>query len=577
MIHARYHRPGARLRALAALAALCAAGVVHAAPAPQATAPAAAPAQAGAPAEYDTLVALFDEFRAWRAAPADAPIPDYAAGTIERRLAELAAFQQRLGAISPQAWDRHRQVDYLAVRAQLDQQEFVLRVSRPWARDPGLYVDPLLNVAFTSLPLKGEALAAFRTKLRNVPKTLAAAKTNLTEVVGAYADFALHNLTASDGVNLRHPYRAVPPDGVLGWFDDLLGRAKQEQPALVGDVERARASVADFERWLRENRSRMDRPSGVGKPLLDWYLRNVKLMPYTSDDVLLLGQRELERVYAFYTLERHRNRGLPELTLPKTREEYHARMAKMDAEVREFLVKDDFISVPDYIPKDWQQMGFNAVWLERAGGPNFWEQVLYRDPNPDHWHAVIPGHRFDGQVARTLTHPIRKHISDPGRTEGWALYVEEAPLQLGFYEKYDRPRARELIYVFGIFRAVRTIADVQMQSGRMNAKEAAEYWKKWTPWLDDNVARVDAEIYLRRPPGYGLSYTMGSFQMYKLLGERRLQLGEKFDLQEFHDWIMQTGRLPVSLLRYDLTGYDDEVRELWQRPSLQSVLAGGKN
>lgn len=65
--------------------------------------------------------------------------------------------------------------------------------------------------------------------------------------------------------------------------------------------------------------------------------------------------------------------------------------------------------------------------------------------------------------------------------------------------------------------------------------------------------------------------------MYKLLGERRLQLGEKFDLQEFHDWIMQTGRLPVSLLRYDLTGYDDEVRELWQRPSLQSVLAGQQN
>lgn len=578
MIDARSNRSRARWGALATLTGLFAAVAAHAAPASQAPAPVAsqapAAAQGQAPAEYDALVALFDEFRAWRAAPTEAPVPDYSAATIERRLAELSALQQRLGGISAKAWDCHRQVDYLAVRAQLDQQEFVLRVSRPWARDPGLYVDPLLQVAFTSLPLKGEALAAFRQKLRNVPKTLAAAKANLTDVVGAYADFALHNLTASDGVNLRHPYRAVPPDGVLGWFDDLLGRAKKEQPALVADVVRARASIADFERWLRENRARMDAPSGVGKTLLDWYVRSVKLMPYTSDDVLLLGQRELERVYAFYTLERHRNRGLPELTLPKTREEYHARMAKMDAEVREFLVKDEFISVPDYIPRDWQQMGFNAVWLERAGGPNFWEQVLYRDPNPDHWHAVIPGHRFDGHVARTLTHPIRKHISDPGRTEGWALYVEEAPLQLGFYEKYDRPRARELIYVFGIFRAVRTIADVQMQTGRMNAKEAAEYWKKWTPWLDDDVARVDAEIYLRRPPGYGLSYTMGSFQMYKLLGERRLQLGEKFDLQEFHDWIMQTGRLPVSLLRYDLTGYDDEVRELWERPSLQSVLAG---
>ena len=161
----------------------------------------------------------------------------------------------------------------------------------------------------------------------------------------------------------------------------------------------------------------------MGKELFDWYMRSVKFMPYDGDDVLTLAQRELERNLAFYALERHRNRDLPELTFPKTREEYHDRMAKMDAEVREFLVKDGFMTVPDYIPTDWQEMGFNALWLVRDGGPNFWESVLYRDPNPDHWHAVIPGHRFDGMVAQKSTHPIRRYVSDPGRSEGWALYL----------------------------------------------------------------------------------------------------------------------------------------------------------
>jgi uncharacterized protein (DUF885 family) len=59
--------------------------------------------------------------------------------------------------------------------------------------------------------------------------------------------------------------------------------------------------------------------------------------------------------------------------------------------------------------------------------------------------------------------------------------------------------------------------------------------------------------------------------MYKLLGERRHQLGENFKLKEFHDWIMDSGRVPVSLLRYELTGYDDEVKALWEHRPLSTV------
>jgi hypothetical protein len=521
--------------------------------------------------EYHELVTLFDEFRAAKELQPVNGVVDYSAEAVAKRQEQLRQLQARFNQLKVDDWDRAQKVDYLAVRAQMDQQDFILSVARPWARDPGMYVDPLLKIAFTEVPVKGNDLKKLRDDLRAVPRQLAAAKRNLTEVAGDFADFAIHNLKHSDGVNLRHPYREIPPAGVLGWYDDLLGRARTRQPELVKDIVAAKTAIESFHDWLVANRSSMTAQAGVGKELFDWYMRSVKLMPYTGDEVLTLAQRELERNLAFYALERHRNRDLPELTFPKTREEYHERMAKMDAEVREFLVKDEFITIPDYIPTDWQEMGFNALWLVRAGGPNFWESVLYRDPNPDHWHAVIPGHRFDGMVAQRSTHPIRRYVSDPGRGEGWALYLEEAPLQLGFYEKYQRPRAREFIYVFGIFRAVRTIADVRMQRNEMNALETAAYWKKWTPWLDDNVSRVDAEIYRRRPPGYGLSYTIGSFQMHKLLGERRHQLGDAFNLKEFHDWIMNAGRLPISLLRFELTGYDDEVKALWEHRPLSTV------
>ena len=94
------------------------------------------------------------------------------------------------------------------------------------------------------------------------------------------------------------------------------------------------------------------------------------------------------------------------------------------------------------------------------------------------------------------------------------------------------------------------------------------WWMERVPWLDEDVTRVDAEIYLRWPPGYGLGYTVGMLQMQRLLADRKRQLGDDFNLKEFHDDFMATGRLPMSLIRWEMTGLDNEVRELWPRESL---------
>ncbi|NWN33338.1 DUF885 domain-containing protein, partial [Klebsiella michiganensis] len=117
-----------------------------------------------------------------------------------------------------------------------------------------------------------------------------------------------------------------------------------------------------------------------------------------------------------------------------------------------------------------------------------------------------------------------------------------------------------------------TIGDVKMQRNEMTVGETMRFWKQWTPWLDDNVARTDAGIYIRRPPGYGMTYTIGAIQLQKLLVDRRRQLGDAFAIRDYHDYLMNTGRLPVSLLRYDLTGQDDEIRGFWRHVPLSEVL-----
>ena len=285
-------------------------------------------------------------------------------------------------------------------------------------------------------------------------------------------------------------------------------------------------------------------------------------MPYTADQIVTLGQRELNRLWSMYALEQHRNRELSQIELSSSAEVYAERIADTDSRIREFLVKQDVITIPSYI----NELDTNVPWIERPGGPNFWEQVQFRNPTPDHLHAVIPGHRFDGLVELNNTHPIRGKITSGARVEGWGVYLEEGMINAGLVD--DIPRVRELVYVFGIFRAARVPADVWLQSNEMTVNEVVDWWMERTPWLDENVARVDAEIYLRRPPGYGLGYTVGMLQMQQLLADRKRQLGDDFVLREFHDTFMAAGRLPISLIRWEMTGLDDEVRDLWIRETL---------
>jgi hypothetical protein len=503
---------------------------------------------------YDALVALFDEFVEWR----DSDFT-YDAATVAARDKELAKFQARLTDMAVVEWGLAQQVDYLAVRSRFDEVEFRLRVSRPWFRDPGFYADQMLDVAFTELPLEGDEEAKFLNRLATIAELSQQARLNLTEVAADYADLAIRNLRNADGVGHGFPYRSTPPRGVIGWYDDLLERAREQQPGLVEAIETTQRSVVAFHDWLVKNRPSMTAPAGVGKENFDWYLKHVKLMPYNSDQIVTLGLRELDRLWSEQALEQHRNRDLPGLELSASAEVYEARIAAADRKIRDFLVAESIITIPDYIG----DLDTNVPWIVRPEGPNFWEQVQYRDPTPDHLHAVIPGHRFDAVVEEHNRHPIRGRITSDGRAEGWATYLEEAMLNAGLLD--DQPRVRELICIFGIFRAARAPADVWLQQNEMTVQDVVDWWMARVPWLDVHVARVDAEIYLRRPPGYGLGYTIGMLQMQSLLAERKRQLRDDFDLKKFHDDFMAAGRLPISLIRWEMTGLDDEIRPLWLR------------
>lgn len=528
-------------------------------------------AQQSDSSSYEGLVELHDELREYM-------VPGFTAGVVldsgarigevygdslmAEKLAGLERFEKRLAAMPVQSWPRSQQVDYLAVKSILNGYRFNLEVLRPWKRDPGFYLDPLMRVAFTDVSGDGGDIEQLRRRLQLVPPLLASARSNLTEVAGDFADLSLHNLENSDGVNHYHPYREVPPAGIIGWYDDLLERSRTQRPEIVDEVAAARAALIAFRDWLKSERAGMTASGGVGANRYEWYIRHVRMIPLTATEMVTLAEREHERMTAALALLRHRNRNEPALELSRSAEEQAGKISTTDAIVRQFLTEEEIVTIPDFV----KELGSNTPYIERPGGPNFWEQIQFRDPIPDHLHAVIPGHRFDAELAARDERPIRASYSDGGRAEGWATYLEEALMLAGATR--HSPRADEFMQLFGIFRAARVPADIYMQHNRWSVAEAVAYMRAKTPWLDEDVARVDAEIYLRRPPGYGVAYTIGKLQMDALLADRASQLGTDFALSEFHDEFLASGRLPIALIRYEMTGEDEEVTLFWNTPPI---------
>ena len=104
-----------------------------------------------------------------------------------------------------------------------------------------------------------------------------------------------------------------------------------------------------------------------------------------------------------------------------------------------------------------------------------------------------------------------------------------------------------------------------MHANEYTIEQAAEFASRWTPsgWMppDSDTVWGEQHLYLQQP-GYGTSYIIGKIEIEKLLAERALELGDRFTLKGFMDEFTAAGVIPVSLIRWELTGRDDEIRRM---------------
>jgi uncharacterized protein (DUF885 family) len=170
------------------------------------------------------------------------------------------------------------------------------------------------------------------------------------------------------------------------------------------------------------------------------------------------------------------------------------------------------------------------------------------------YHEAIPGHHFQIAIQQELTGvpTFRKLLPFTAYAEGWALYTERLAWEMGFQ---DKPLDNLGRLQAEMFRAVRLVVDTGMHHKRWTREQAIAYMLDMTGMPETDVV-AEIERYLVMP-GQALAYKVGMNAILEARERAKTALGERFDLKAFHDVVLKSGSMPMTLMNRQV---DDWVK-----------------
>lgn len=161
------------------------------------------------------------------------------------------------------------------------------------------------------------------------------------------------------------------------------------------------------------------------------------------------------------------------------------------------------------------------------------------------YHEGLPGHHMQIAIAQELE-GIPKFRTLGGYTaysEGWGLYCELIPKEIGFYENPYSDFGR---LAMELWRACRLVVDTGIHSKKWTREDGLEYYRNNTAAAEFEVeSMVDRHIVI---PSQATAYKVGMMKILALRENAKSRLGDKFDLREFHDVVLTNGAVPLDVL-----------------------------
>ncbi|MBT2151306.1 DUF885 family protein [Pseudoalteromonas tetraodonis] len=161
------------------------------------------------------------------------------------------------------------------------------------------------------------------------------------------------------------------------------------------------------------------------------------------------------------------------------------------------------------------------------------------------YHEGIPGHHMQIAISQELegVPKFRKFGGYTAYIEGWGLYSELLPKEMGLYEDPYSDFGR---LAMELWRACRLVVDTGIHAMKWTRQEGIDYYVNNTPnATSDGVKMVERHIVM---PSQATAYKVGMLKILELREDAKMQLGDKFDIRQFHDVVLKNGPVPLNVL-----------------------------
>jgi uncharacterized protein (DUF885 family) len=162
------------------------------------------------------------------------------------------------------------------------------------------------------------------------------------------------------------------------------------------------------------------------------------------------------------------------------------------------------------------------------------------------YHEAIPGHHMQLSIAQEILNLPLFRTRDAHYTayvEGWGLYSEFIPKEMGFYSDPYSDFGR---LSMELFRAVRLVVDVGLHVNKWTREEGIQFYLDNTPSPEGEcISMVERHIVM---PSQATAYKIGQLKILELREKAKKALGDKFDIRAFHEVVLINGSVPLDIL-----------------------------
>ncbi|KZN33045.1 DUF885 domain-containing protein [Pseudoalteromonas luteoviolacea] len=434
---------------------------------------------------------------------------------------------------------------------------------------------------------------AYISRLNGVPKVF----DQLIEGLETRADMGIiapkfvfpHVIESSKNIIKGAPFSSGDDSAILADFKRKVTKleiAQSEKDALISEANEAltsavKPSYSKLISYLHKLEKRADTRDGVwkfkdGDKFFNNALKRTTTTDLTAEQIHKIGLKEVARIHdemreikekvgfkgdlkAFMQFMRDDK----QFYLPNTEEGKAKYLADATAMIDNMKSRLDEL----FIVKPKADMIVKRVeaFREKAAGKAFYQQ-----PSPDGsrpgiyyanlydmeamptyqmealaYHEGIPGHHMQIAIAQELENmpKFRKFGRYTAYVEGWGLYSELVPKEMGLYEDPYSDFGR---LAMELWRACRLVVDTGIHAMKWTRQEGIDYYVNNTPNAkSDAVKMVERHIVM---PSQATAYKIGMNKIIELREDAKKELGDKFDIRQFHDVVLKNGPVPLNVL-----------------------------